>query len=154
MKLFEIRDISDYQRGDERDPRSPYYEDPFANGIPDRFRPDVPTFAVTVESGQAPNGESYNFILTSSYDKRDKDEYKIWEHALNELAGNKKFEQAELVDQVDQTKGSTVTWMDYYMAGRGLPVNEVVATLEEYANEIADEIGKKNAYEYDPSDDY
>lgn len=154
MKLFEIRDISDYQRGDERDPRSPYYEDPFADGIPDHFRPDLPTFAVKVESGQAPNGETYNFILTSSYDKRDKDEYTIWEHALNELAGNKKFEQAELVDQVDQTNGSTVVWTDYYMAGRGFPVNDVVAALEGYANEIADEIGMKNAREYDPSDDY
>lgn len=149
MKLFEIRDISDYRRGDEQDPRSPYYEDPL-----DHFRPDVPTFAVTVESGQAPNGESYNFILTSSYDKRDKDEYKIWEYALNKFASNKKFEQAELVDQVHQTKGNMVTWVDYYMAGRGFPVNDVVATLEEYANEIADEIGMKNAYEYNPSDDY
>ena len=47
-----------------------------------------------------------------------------------------------------------MTWMDYYMAGCGFPVNEVVATLEKYANEIADEIGREKAYEYDPSDDY
>lgn len=154
MKLFEIRDISDYQRGDERDPRSPYYEDPFPDGIPDHFRPEMPSFDVKVESGKAPNGEEYNFILMSSYDKQDKDQYMIWEHALNEIAGNKKFDQSELVDQVDQTKGSTVTWADYYMAGRGFPVNEVVATLNSYATEAADRIAEKNAQNYDGDDDY
>jgi hypothetical protein len=154
MKLFEIRDISDFRSGDQHDPRSPYYEDPFPNGIPDMFMPNMPEFDVKVESGKAPNGEDYNFIMVSSYDKNDRDQYMIWEHALNEIAGNKKFDQSELVDQVDQTKGNKVTWVDYYSAGRGFPVNDVVATLNEYAKEIAEKIGEKNAHEYDGSDDY
>lgn len=62
------------------------------------------------------------------------------------MAGYKKFEQAELVDQVDQTNGSTVVWTVYYIAGRGFPVSDVVAVLEGYVNEIADEIGMKNTH--------
>lgn len=154
MKLFEIRDISDFRGGDQHDPRSPYYKEPFPNGIPDHFRPELPNFEVKVASGKAPNGEDYNFILVSSYDKQDKDQHMIWEHALNELAGNKKFNQSELVDQVDQIKGNTVTWTDFYAAGRGFPVNEIVGTLNSYAKEIAERIAEKNAQEYTGDDDY
>lgn len=154
MKLLEIRDVSDYRSGDERDPRSPYSEDPFPDGIPDQFWPDMPEFAVNVTSGNAPNGEAYNFVMTSSYDKGDRDTASIWETALNNLAGDKRFKKCELVDQQDQTKGRKVVWIDFYMVDRDFPVNDVLSALNGYAKEYAEEIATKRAYEYDPSDDY
>ena len=154
MKLFEIRDISDYRSGDERDPRSPYYEDPFPNGIPDMFWPDMPEFAVSVTSGNAPNGEAYNFTMTSSYYKGNRDTANIWEFALDKLAGDKRFEKCELVDQQDQSKGQKVVWLDFYMADKDFPVNDVLKVLNGYANEYAEEVATKRAHEYDPSDDY
>lgn len=154
MKLNEIRDISDFRSGDQNDPRSPYYEDPFADGIPDHFYPELPAFDVKVEGGTAPNGEEYNFAVVSSYDEDDKDQFTIWEHALNEIAGDKRFDQADLVDQVDEHQGKTVTWTDYYMIGRGFPTNDVVKTLNSYANDAAERIAEKNARESDGQDDY
>lgn len=162
MKLNEIRDVSDYRRGDETDPRSPYYEDPFPNGIPDSFYPELPEFDAKVESGKAPNGEDYNFVLTSSYTDGDKDQYGLWEHALNEIAGDKRFDQAELVDQQDQRQGKKVVWVDYYMTGRGFPANDVVQALNQYANEYAEKIAERNANDtvsrdgrdWDRPDDY
>ena len=147
MKLNEIRDISDYRSGDENDPRSPYYEDPFPNGIPDSFYPEIPTFDAKVESGKAPNGEDYNFIVVSSYDESDKEQYAIWEHALNEIAGDKRFEQSELVDQTEQRQGKKVAWTDYYLTGRGFPANDVVPTLNKIANAYAGELAERNAYD-------
>lgn len=154
MKLFEIRDISDYQRGDERNPRSPYYEDPFPNGIPDMFWPEMPEFAVNAVSGKAPNGEAYNFTMTTSYVKGDRDMERIWEFALDKLAGDNRFAKCELVDQQDQSKGRQVVWVDFYMAERDFPINDVLRVLNDYAKNYAEEIATKRAYEYDPSDDY
>lgn len=157
MKLFEIKDPSDYRPGDERLPGSPYYEDPFADGIPDLFYPDLPTFHVQTGDGELPNGERYNFVLTSSYTEGDRDQYILWEHALNELAGAKGFEQAELVDQATERNGKTVMWRDYYMTGRGFPADQVLKFLNDAMEPVAAEMAERRAYDTaadDPNWDY
>lgn len=145
MKLNEIKDVSDYQRGDERDPRSPYYEDPFEKGIPQEFFPEMPSFETSTEAGQTKNGKSYNFAIKFSYDKSDGDQSDVCEYALNDFAGDDRFASADWVDQDDSNTGSTVTGIDYFMIDANYPVNDVIPTLNKYAMNRAEVIAEKNA---------
>lgn len=146
MKLFEIRDISDYQRGDELDPRSPYYEDPLEDDddIPEYFRPNYPSYYVDTTGGTAPNGEQYNLKITSKFISTDRDEAIIDEYVWDSLAGDKRFQMFDLVDEELDTKGYNKIYTQYAQVGRGFPVDQLEAAMDAYAKEQALIIAKEN----------
>lgn len=145
MKLFEIRDVSDYRRGDESDPRSPYYEDPLEGGVPDYFQPSMPEYVVRTEGGTAPNGEQYAFSVTSKVSREDRNEGAIDEMAWDGFAGDKRFTNCEIVDEHSEVKGGYTIYTQFLQAGRGFPVGEVLKALQSYAKDYADKLAEKSA---------
>lgn len=85
MLLIEIRDPSDYQRGDENNPRSPHFEDePDWDSMADDHMPGLPVLDVQAKPGKSPRGEPYNLVLTITV-PGDKESASIEEYAWSEF---------------------------------------------------------------------
>lgn len=148
MLLKEIRDISDYRRGDEDDPRSPYYEDPDNHEVPEEFYPDMPVLSVNTSVTKAPNGEECSFVLSSTFTEPKDDDYEIAEYAMDKLDGDPRFSDAEIVDDARGKTNGRTTWSFYYKVPASYPVKDVMPTLERHMKDKAEQIAKQNALKH------
>lgn len=105
MKLSQLLeyDISDYQSGDENNPRSPYYK-----GDPPDYKHDTdddPVIKVRAVQGQTPKGEPYNLEIITTWRGGWKGiEYMIADTVLDTLMAEM---PGELVH--DETGGGATT---------------------------------------------
>ena len=158
MKLSQIfeYDVSDYQRGDENNPRSPYYK-----GDPPEYEHDTdddPIFKARLVNGQSPRGEPYNVEIIAKWRGDHKSvSYAIADTVIDALLSNMPVELVhdEINDRSNRDPMAPQFYKVYFQLDQP-NVDQIQQQINDLVAELGPEVGERYYKRHPPNrnDDY